>query len=231
MEAKQLQEQIDGINKKLDVILAEIALQQRHRREMEDLKEDLIRVGKDLYGTAVAELDEVHDYIQTGDVLYLVKKLLRNIRNITKAFEAMENAMDFLKDVAPVSRDLFIDFMNKLDELDRKGYFQFAREFVRVGERVVTSFKPSDVEKLGDNIVTILNTVKNLTQPETLQVVNNALEVYKKLDIDVERDVSLLSLLKELNSPETKRGLAYALQFLKRVAVQQPEGAAQPSPN
>lgn len=221
METTHLQTQIDEINRKLDVILEEIELQQHHRREMDDLKDDLMRVGNDVYQSAVVELEEVHDYIQTGDILYLFKKLLRNINTLTKMFEALENTKDFVQDFTPISRELFIDFMNKLDEFDRKGYFAFIKELNKVGDKVVTSFSVEDVKNLGDNIVTILNTVKNLTQPDMLHVINNAVAVYKKLDIEVEKDISLISLLKELNTPEMKRGLAFAIKFLKSVAEQQ----------
>jgi hypothetical protein len=76
MENKNLQEQVFELNKKLDLVLEEIEHQKRSRREMDDLKDDLMRVGKDLYSTAVEELEEVHDHLNTGDLLHLGKKLL-----------------------------------------------------------------------------------------------------------------------------------------------------------
>lgn len=226
MESKQLQTQIDAINEKLDFIISEIELQRRHRREMDDLKDDLMRVGNDLYQSAVVELEEVHDSLQTGDVLYLTKKLLRNIRTITHTVEQLENAKDFLQDFSPVSRELFQDVLAKLDEMDRKGYFSFARELALVGDRVVESFSVEDVRHLGENIVTILNTVKNLTQPDMLHAVNNAVSVYKKLDIQVTEDVTLLSLLRQLNTPEAKRGLSFAITFLKNIANPEANGSS-----
>jgi uncharacterized protein YjgD (DUF1641 family) len=108
--------------------------------------------------------------------------------------------------------------MNKFDEIDRKGYFQFAKELQKAADNVVTSFTPNDVKLLGDNLVTILNTVKNLTQPDMLQAINNAVAVYKNIDVKVDEKVSLISLIKELNSPEVKRGLAVGLKFLKNLA-------------
>ena len=39
------QTQIDKLDKKLDLILHEIDLQRQHRHEMEDLKDDLMRIG------------------------------------------------------------------------------------------------------------------------------------------------------------------------------------------
>lgn len=218
MEEAKTQTQINEINRKLDIILEEIELQRKHRREMEDLKEDLFRVGKDLYETAVTELEEVHDHIQTGDILHLGKKLLRNVNNLNRAFDQLESTRDFLRDISPLVRESIIDLMNKMDEFDRKGYFQFIKELQRVGDNVVTSFTPNDVKLLGDNIVTILNTIKNLTQPDMLQAINNAVAVYKNIDVTVDEKVSLFSLLKELNSPEVKRGLAVGLKFLKNLA-------------
>ena len=220
LQTPLLQDQIDAINRKLDVILEEIALQQRHRREMEDLKDDLMRVGKDVYDTAVVELDQVHDSIQTGDVLHLFKKLLRNIKTLTAMFEMLENAKDFIADAAPVSRELVLDTMKKLDEFDRKGYFEFVKELGKVADKVVTSFTIEDVRNLGDNIVTILNTVKHLTQPDMLQVINNGLGVYRKLNIQVDEEVSIRQLVRELRSPEMRRGLAFLIRFLKSVAEQ-----------
>jgi len=228
MNEKALQAQIDSINEKLDVILEEIELQRRHRREMEDLKEDLTRVGKDVYQTALVELEDVHDYMTTGDVLALGKKLLRNVKTISKTIEQLESIRDFLVDFAPISRELTGDLMNRLDELDRKGYFTFMQELGGVADTVVTSFTPEDVKNLGDNVVTILNTVKSLTQPDMLQTINNAIGVYKQLDVQVPENVSLLSLLKEINTPEVKRGLAFALTFLKNVAHQPPAVAQAP---
>lgn len=205
MDEKKTQTQINDINRKLDLILEEIELQKKSRKEMDDLKDDLMRVGKDVYKTAVEELEEVHDYIKTGDILYLGKKLLRNVNNITKTFEMMESTKDFVEDFAPISRELIIDFMNKLDEFDRKGYFDFMREMNKALDNVVESFSVEDVKSLGDNLVTILNTIKSLTQPDMLHAINNAVAVYKNMDIEIKEDVSFMSLIKEMNKPEIGR--------------------------
>jgi len=218
MEEKNMQEQINAINNKLDIILEEIELQKRHRREIEDLKDDLTRVGNDLYKTAVVELEEVHDYFSTDDILHLGKKLLRNVNTISRVIEQMESIKDFFQDASPLSRESFIDIMDKLDEFDKKGYFAFIKELGNVADKVVSSFSVEDVKNLGDNIVTILNTIKALTQPDMLHSINNAVYVYKNLDIEITKKSSFFSLLKEINTVEFKNGMAFAIQFLKNVA-------------
>lgn len=219
MEQKDIQLQLDELNNKLNFIISEIELQRKQRSEIEDLKTDLLRVAKDVYSTSLEEFEQVHDYLKTGDIFHLFKKLLRNINNLSNLFDQLENVRDFLKDFTPISRELIIDFMKKLDEFDKKGYFEFLKESQNIVDNVVTSFTVEDVKALGDNIVTILNTVKNLTQPDMLQSVNNALNVYKKLDIEIKEDISLIKILKELNQPETKKALYFTLQFLKSLST------------
>ena len=53
MEEKTMQTQIDYLNNKLDIILEEIEHQRKHRKEMEDLKDDLMRVATDIYQSAI----------------------------------------------------------------------------------------------------------------------------------------------------------------------------------
>ena len=221
MEDKTMQTQIDDINRKLDIVLEEIELQRKHRREMEDLKDDLMRVGNDLYSTTVTELEEVSDHIQTGDVLHLGKKMLRNVNTFNKMFDQMESARDFIEDASPLVRESIIDFMAKMDEFDRKGYFRLMKEMESVIDNVVTSFTVEDVRALGDNVVTILNTVKSLTQPDMLNAINNAVSVYTKLDIEIEENVSYFKLFKRMNTPEMRNGIAFGIKFLKSLAQQQ----------
>jgi len=197
----EMQEQIDSINRKLDIVLEEIELQRRHRRAMEDLQDDLVRVGKGVYQSAVEELEQVHDYMDTSDVLFLGKLLLRNINNLTRLFQKLESTMDFFNDSAPITRELAIDLMNRLDEYERKGYFRFIRDLSEVLDKIVTTVEPDDMQKAGNNLV-------------------NVIETAKKSDLSVPDKISLISLLRELNSPEMKRAMAVMIRFIRNISNQ-----------
>lgn len=214
----EMQEQINDINLKLDIILNEIDKQRRLRSEMDDLKDDLMRVSKEVYDSAVLELEEVSDNIKTGDILFLFKKLLRNINNITKTFEQLENVRDFVQDAAPVSRELFNDFMMMLDEMDRKGYFRFLKEISFMTDTIVQNYSTKDVKDFGEKIIKIMDTFNNLTQPEILDKINDAIEIYKNTEFEPDKKVTTMSLIRELNSPETKKALAFLIKYLKRLS-------------
>ncbi len=167
---------------------------------------------------AVEELDEVAQHFDTRDLLFLMKKFLRNIRTINRLVDKLESWSDFVEDATPLSKEMFNELMNKLDELDKKGFFQFMEEALKIVDTIITSFTVEDVKLLRENITFILLTIKNLTQPEMLTTINNMVGFYKQMDIVIEQDISLLKLLKELRDPQTRKGMAFMIQFLKNMA-------------
>ena len=56
---------------------------------------------------------------------------------------------------------------DRLVTLDKKGYFTFAKSGCTSSTAFVTGFSEEDVDALGDNVVLILETVKEMTQPES----------------------------------------------------------------
>ncbi len=218
METKKIEQQLEQIQQQLAVITEEIEAQRRRRREMEELKADLNLIAKDMFQAAVEELDDVAQHVETGDITHFIKHLLRNLRNLSKMMESLESLNDFARDAGPLTKEMFLSWLDKLDELDRKGYFEFFTEAMKIVDTIVTNFSVEDVRLLRENITTILLTVKNLTQPDMLATVNNALSFYKKMDIELDEKISYWQIFKELRDPEMKRGMAFLIQFLKNMA-------------
>ena len=65
--------------------------------------------------------------------------------------------------------------------------------------------------------MTILTTVRNMTQPEILALANNAVGVMSEVPADTE-PLSILALLKELNDPKVRLGLTRMLGMVKVLA-------------
>lgn len=217
-----LNERLEALDRKLDLVLEEVDQVRRMRREIEELKDDLSRVGRDLFGTIVSELDEVAPFVQTGDFADLLKRLLRNTNTLNELLMQLESARAFFEDAAPLAKTAFSETLSKMDELDRKGYFAMAREVGQAMDNVVDSFTVEDVRLLADNLVAILQTFKNLTQPEMLQAVNNAVEVYKNIDFESVEEYSFWRAFREVNKPEMRRGLGFLISFLRNLSAHRP---------
>lgn len=82
MTNQNLELQLHSIDKKLDLISEELAVVRRQREELNELKQDLTVIAKDVFNTAIVELEDIAPFVQTGDFLHLLKKILRNTRNI-----------------------------------------------------------------------------------------------------------------------------------------------------
>jgi uncharacterized protein YjgD (DUF1641 family) len=102
----------------------------------------------------------------------------------------------------------------KLHELEQRGALGFAREAVKVGERIATSFNEEDVRLLGDNVVHILQTVRNLTQPEVLEIADRAAVAVQESEA---HPAKKLSLWKAMRDPEIRRGMNLMLTVLREM--------------
>jgi uncharacterized protein YjgD (DUF1641 family) len=206
---------LSSIEEKLDIIGTQLAKMAQQREEISQLKDDLNRVGKDLFQAAVVELEDVAPFVQTGDFLHLVKKLVRHTRNISGLINQMESMLDFMNDGRPLARDLFNDALLKLDELDRKGYFDFLRELMKAMDRFVSQYRAEDLRRLGDNLGPLLETAQQLTRPEVLDRVNNALNSLALVDENGSQEYTTWKLIKEFNTPEMRKGLGIVVAIVK----------------
>ncbi len=221
MSDQIITQQLQAIDKKLDLITEELAVVRRQRAELNELKEDITLIAKDIFNTAIEELDDIAPFVQTGDFLHLLKKIVRNTNNITMLMTKFESGLDFFEDAKPVGKELFNDALEKLDEMDRKGYFQFMKELLNAADNVVGHFTVEDVRLLGDNVVTILETIKRLTQPDMLIAINNAVNIYQNLDPKDTPEYSIWKVMRELNTPEMKKGIGFIITFLKKITEEQ----------
>jgi uncharacterized protein YjgD (DUF1641 family) len=234
---------LDAINRKLDLLaqsvqalagqvqwLTEEAEDARRRRqEWDELRADAAPILKEAYGAVVEEMSALDPYVHLEDVQELLWRLARNTRNINQALDLMESGFELARDVAPLTNEMMVGAVEALDQAERKGYFGFVRQGMYVVDKVVTSFSEEDVRQLGDNVVHILNTVKALTQPEMMALVNNLTQGFHAAEQQVgEQPATLMGLLKQMRDPDVRRGLAITLETLRRVSQQSPHPAAKP---
>lgn len=220
MEEKALQEQVTELNQKVDLLLEYVNQQRLKTNQLEDLLADVSIVGKDMYDTAVEELDNRMVHLDLDDVKGLMLRVLRNIDNMNKFLELFESMNDFVKDASPIFNEVIIDFSKKMNEFDEKGYFEFFAEAGNVFDKVVTHYKPEDVRELADNIVNIIDTVRLATQPELMSAINNGVKIYSKIETENIPEYSIFRVMKEMNKPEMKRALGFFVTFMKNMSAE-----------
>ncbi|MCU4158130.1 DUF1641 domain-containing protein [Carboxylicivirga sp. A043] len=219
MNETDLQAQVNQLNQKMDIVLNIVTQQQLKTESVEDLLSDLQIVGKDMYDTAVVELENQQVEIDIDEIKKLGIRLLHNVENIGVVLSMFESMVDFAKDAGPLVRESIIDLTKRLHEFEQKGYFEFFAETGKVIDNVVSAFSKEDVAKLADNIVTILNTVKSLTQPEMMHAMDNALKAYNSMEIENIPEYSVFKLIREINKPEMKKAMGFMVTFMKNISA------------
>jgi uncharacterized protein YjgD (DUF1641 family) len=218
MSNQALEERIEALDQKMDLLLSYMNEQRLRNESIQDLVGDLSIVGKDIYDTAVTTLDNQSVELDPSTISSLLSKILRNIPNFNIMLDTFESAVDLTKDAGPIVNEVIIDLTKKLHELDQKGYFEFAVETFSVIDNIVEHFSKEDVRLLADNITTILETIKTLTQPEMMLAINNAVQVFNSLEQDEVPSFSMFRAMKEMRKPEMKKALGFGLMFLKNLS-------------
>ena len=218
MEDKNIQVQIDALDKKLDLILGYVHQQNLKATMVEDLVSDLSIVGKDAYNATVVELDKRQVELDPSELTGLAVSFLRNIGNIKTVMDTLEMAVDLGKEVGPIANEVILDFTAQMNEFEQKGYFEFIREFGPIMDNIVKGFSPQDLKDLSNNIVSILSIIKEMTQPEVLGTMQNAMKAFNSMETESVPSYSIWKLMRELNSPEIKKALGYGITFMKNVS-------------
>ena len=217
---------LQELNQKIDLLTAQVSylseqaqLAERQRLERLELVRDVTPLANQAFSLAIEQLEEVQEYIDLNDLLRLFKRFLRNGRNLEKMLDQLESLADLIETVSPLADDAFGKAVDVMAGLESRGYFAFAQSGMKLVDNIVTSFSVEDVDRLGDNIVLILNTVKDMTQPEIINFVHSTLLVAEKA-IEKPVDVSYLGLVRQMRDPAVRRGLALTLRVMQVIGSQ-----------
>lgn len=122
---------------------------------------------------------------------------------------------ELIEAFSPVLKEMMGEATQRLERYEQQGYFAFGKELVTVAQKVMQGYKPDDVRQLGDAVVTILDTVRALTQPEVLGIANQAAEVLATAD--QAEPIGLVGMVRASRSDEVQKGMAVMLELLRHV--------------
>ena len=227
----ELERKLDTMSGQLDLIAEELREQRLRRQQWDELRSDLSPIAAEAMELASNELEAIQDFVQPEDMLRLLRRILRNTKNIEDGMARYESLMDFLDDAGTLTNEAFVKILTTLETFEQRGYFEFANAGMGVVDEIVTAYSKEDVEALGENVVQMLDIVKNLTQPEMLAVATRMLDAVQRQQAAAELEPAeppgLLSLAGQMRDPEIRRGLARALNTFKVVSASETGSAAE----
>ena len=133
----------------------------------------------------------------------------------------LEPLRDLAAEVGVLSGPALEAVTERVTRMEERGYLAFLRGGGQVVDRIVTSFDEQDVQALGDNVVLMLETLRDLTQPEVLRLLRQTADSVGHLEpAPAGEPPSTFALLRQLRDPEVRRGLARMLELLRSVGTE-----------
>lgn len=216
-----LQEQVNDINRKLDVVLKHFEEQRARREEIDDLVDDLSRVGKDAFKNTVVALDQAGVEINSDELTDLGIKLIRNVGTFNDLISLLESGSDLVKDLSPVVQQIGLDGIQLMNRFEQKGYFEYLREAGNLLDNLTQTFTVEDLKELNQNLAMVTGIIKKVNDQKLLQGVDSMVNAINKTDMDDKAGTkSLFKLLWALNSREMRMALSYITRVTKEAVNQ-----------
>ncbi len=144
--------------------------------------------------------------------------------------ERQRYAEELVRSMTPVAREGVNAMAEHLAGWEERGWFAMGHEFVGIFDRLAAAYGPEDVAELSEHVVQLVDTVRNLTQADVLDLANDATDVIH--DADKVEPVGAFGLAKATRDPEVQRGLAVAIEVLRQIgrARAPVDGERRPAP-
>ena len=130
-ELSSLHQKVDTLTEQMAVLAEQAQQQQRRSQEFEELKADLIPIGNQLVNLTIRELEEIGSEFELEDLLYLLKRVLRNTHLILAMMDRLEALMGIADEVELLGKQVFSTIVEEMDRLEQAGTFEQGGELLR----------------------------------------------------------------------------------------------------
>jgi uncharacterized protein YjgD (DUF1641 family) len=133
----ELSQRLDQVSAQLQYLTEQAQAAARRQEARAELMHDALPLANDAFELITEQLEEVQGYVDLDDLLRLLKRLLRNGRNLDKMLDQLESFMDLAQTVGPLADDMFAKTTDLLEKAEQKGYFGAAKAAARALDGLV----------------------------------------------------------------------------------------------
>jgi uncharacterized protein YjgD (DUF1641 family) len=211
--------QEDNIQNRLERLEQQIAPVADSARSISELREELAPRVNEAVKALIVELADIEADFQLEDLLFLIKKVLRNVRNLTYSIDQLKNIIDFILIAEPLLKSTVPQMIYYMDDLEQKGVFTLLSSSMEVIKKTAETYTAEDMAQIGDGLVRLLGIFKKLTAPEALALLDRAAEVPSCVDLSRAKPAGAWGLLWAMGNPEVKNGLGILLELTKGLSA------------
>jgi hypothetical protein len=208
-----------AIMERLDRLEKEIFVLTDTARSLRELRDDVTPRVNETVQELIKGLVEIEADFQLEDLSFLMKKVLRNIRNMTWSIDQLKNLVDFLRTVEPLLKSTVPQAIAHLDMLEHQGVFQIMATMLGVLQKIAQTYTPRDIDQIGNGLVDLVGVAKKLTAPQALNLLHRAAEIPVTVDLSQAKEVGPFGMVFALGNSEIKQGMGVLLELTKGLSL------------
>jgi len=210
---------------KLENLENQIAPLVKSRDALLELKEDILPLSNTATKLLIDELQEVEAGFQLEDLMDFVKRLVRNVRNLTWTLKQLENIIEFINDFEPLLKSAVPQLIHHLDQLEQRGVFRIIKAMLDVRAKIADAYSPEDIERIGDGAVAALGLAEKFADPNTIAFMERLTQMTAEMDLSRAPKAGPMKLAAAGFDSQVKEGLGVVLELTKAMAKLKPNGA------
>jgi uncharacterized protein YjgD (DUF1641 family) len=167
----------------------------------------------------IAELADVEADFRVEDLIFLLKKLMRNINNLDFALDQFKNLVDFALTAEPLLKTSVPQLISYVDQLEQNGVFRLITVTMEVLKKVGSTYSVEDMRQIGDGLVHFIGILKKLTAPAALDLLDRAAELPARVDVTRAQPVGLWGMIGAMGDTEIQQGLGVLMELTRGLAT------------
>jgi len=204
---------------RLERLEQEIAPLADSARSSSELKEELTPRVNEAVKALIVELADIEADFQLEDLLFFIKKVMRNVRNLTYSVDQLKNIIDFALIAEPLLKSTVPQIIFYMDDLEKKGVFTLLRSSLEIIKKTAETYTAEDMAQIGNGLIKFIGIFKKLSTPEALDLLDRAAEVPSRVDLSCAKPTGAWGLLWAMGNPEVKDSLGVLLELTKGLSA------------
>jgi uncharacterized protein YjgD (DUF1641 family) len=188
-------------------------------RAVGELRDELAPRVNEAVQALIRELADVEADFQLEDLLHLLKKALRNTKNLSFTLDQLKNLIDFAVTIEPLLKSSVPQMILYLDGLERSGVFRLMQTVIETLKTVGESFTEADLVQIRTGLVRLAGVLNQVCRPEALDLIERTAQLPGRVDLSAVDAVGPWGAFWALRDDNIKRGLGVVLELTRGLAT------------
>ena len=186
---------------------------------IKELKEELTpRLNEGVQALIVGLADVEADF-QLEKLVYLIKKVMRNMDNFSFALDMLHSFIDLAINAEPLLKSTVPQFISFLDDLEQKHVFKMLSIVLDVIKDITNKYTPEEIEQISKGLGKLVDSLGNLTDSKSVELFEKASKIPASINLEDSKPAGPFSMLMAMNDQDIKQGLGVLLELTKGLSL------------